>query len=167
MHNKFTIVAPIVQDQHGSVQEMLKPFATICPDTKADSFGFAQIDTLHFASLCIFNDVEGGWSLLFEHNIDGLIEDHIDNLIAVADALDGGAFLLALYRHCVGFDGQTLATLRTYMLAHVIKPQAGFISAVGMSRDQIRLAARVYEVVDATLGAADDPMAPGAAQAQV
>ena len=167
MHNKFTIVAPIVQDQHGSVQEMLKPFGTICPDTNADNFGFARIDTLHFASLCIFNDVEGGWSLLFEHNIDGSIEDHIDNLIAVADALDGGAFLIALYRHCVGFDGQTLATLRTYMLAHVIKPQAGFISAVGMSRDQIRLDARVYEVVDATLGAAADPMAPGEAQAQV
>ena len=167
MHNKFTIVAPILTGHHATVQDMLKPFGTICPDTTPDSIGFAQIDTLHFASLCIFNDVQDGWSLLFEHNIDGQIEDHIDNLIAVAEALDSGAFLLELYNHCAGFDGQTPAALRTYLLQHVIKPQAGFISAVGMSRDHIRLDARVYDVVDATLGAAGQPLAPGTAQAQV
>lgn len=167
MHNKFTIVSALLPGHHGAVQNMLEPFGTLCPDTAHDSFGFAQVTTLHFASLCIFDDIEEGWSLLFEHNIDGPIEAHIDNLLAVADALDGGAFLLGLYSHCAGFTTQTLPGLRAYLLAGVIKPQAGFISAVGMSRDQIRLDAQVYKVVDEALGAAGQPLPPAEAQAQV
>ncbi|GAB5447705.1 hypothetical protein [Gymnodinialimonas sp.] len=167
MHNKFTIVASLLPGHQAAVQEILKPFGTVCPDTENDSFGFAQITTLHFASLCVFDDIEEGWSLLFEHNIDGPIEAHIDNLLSVAEALDGGAFLLGLYGHCAGFKTQTLPGLRAYLLERVIKPQAGFISAVGMSRDQIRLDARVYQVVDEALGAAGQPLPPAEAQTQV
>lgn len=167
MHNKFTIVARILPDHHGAVQDMLKSFGTVCPETTPDSFGFAQIKTMHFASLSIFDDVEDGWSLLFEHNIDGPIEAHIDNLLEVAKALDEGAFLLELYGHCRDLKDASLASLRAYLLQRVIKPQAGFISAVGMSRDQIRLDARVYNVVDATLGVAGQALPPADAQTQV
>ncbi|WP_415919575.1 hypothetical protein [Tateyamaria sp. SN6-1] len=167
MHNKFTIVVPILPGQQGAVRAMLEPVGTLCPDTSGDPFGFAQIETLHFASLCLFDDTEDGWSLLFEHNIDGTIETHIDNVLAVAETLDGGAFLLSLCGHCAGFSGDTLGALRAFLLEHVIKPQAGFISAVGMSRDQIRLDARVYDVVDAALGPAGEPLSPAEAQDRV
>lgn len=167
MHNKFTIIARISPGHQGTVQEMLRPFGTICPDTQKDPFGFAQIKTLHFASLCVFNDTQDGWSLLFEHNIDGNIETHIDHVLAVAEELDGGKFLLSLFAHCRDFESDALTALRKYLLRRVIKPQAGFISAVGMSRDQIRLDARVYDVVDAALGEAGRALQPQEAQAQV
>ena len=167
MHNKFTIVSRILPGHQGPIQEILKPFGTVCPETENDGFGFAQITTLHFASLSVFDDVEDGWSLLFEHNADGPIEAHIDNMLDVAKALDDGAFLLGLYGHCDGFNDQSLSGLKTYLLARVIKPQAGFISAVGMSRDQIRLDAQVYKVVDEALGAGGTPLAPQEAQTHV
>lgn len=167
MHNKFTIIARLLPGHQTAVHEMLKPFHTICPATKDDPFAFAQITTLHFASLCIFDDIKDGWSLLFEHNIDGPIEAHIDNVLTVADARDGGSFLRELYSHCRGFEGDDLPSLRKFLLRRVIKPQAGFISAVGMSRDQIRLDARVYDVVDGALGTAGAPLAPAQAQERV
>lgn len=167
MHNKFTIVTPIQGGQQGKVQALLKPCPYVCAETPDDPFGFARIETLHFASLSTFDDPENGWSLVFEHNIDGSIEDHIDNVLTVAETLDGGAFLLDLYSNSAQFKAHTLDGLRDYMLAHVIKPQAGFISAVGMTRDQIRLDARVYEVVDEELGSGAPPATSDAAAARV
>lgn len=167
MHNKFTIVARIRPGQQGIVRKMLAPLGTICPAAKNDPFGFDAVKTLHFASLCIFDDIKDGWSLLFEHNVDGPIDVHIDNFLAVAQAMDGGAFLLSLYSHCRGFEVMELAALRKYLLRRVIKPQAGFISAVGMNRAQIRLDARVYNVVDAALGRAGNPLPPEDACAHV
>ena len=79
MHNKFTIVARVSPSKQGTLREMLAPFVYVCPDTSNDSFGFAQVKTLHFASLSLFDDERDGWSLVFEHNIDGTIDAHIDS----------------------------------------------------------------------------------------
>lgn len=160
MHNKFTIVIPILPGRQAEVARLLKGHVFICPETKDDPFGFARIDTLHFASLSLYDDPEDGWALVFEHNIDGDIGAHLRKVIAVAEAMDGGAFLLSIYRHCRGFENGSLDRLHGYLLQGVVMPAAGFISAVNMTRDQIRLDAAVYDVVDRALGAAGAARAP-------
>ncbi|WGW02916.1 hypothetical protein [Tropicibacter oceani] len=167
MQNKFTVVTPVKPGQQAGIVSALKGHDLICPDTGDDPFGFARIDTLHFASLALFDDPEDGWSLVFEHNIDGPIEAHLQQLIDTAQRRDDGAFLLSLYGHCTGGDVTSLAALRDYMLQHVLHPAAGFISAVNMTRDQIRLDASVYKVVDRTLGAAGVALPPDQAQTAV
>lgn len=167
MHNKFTIVTQLRPDRHRIVREMLSGQEFVAPDADDDLFGFSQIKTLHFSSLCLYDDPEDGWSLVWEHNIDGDIDSHLEATIAVARDLDDGAFLLDLYRHAAAFYGTTLNDLRRFLRAHVVMPQAGFISAVGLKRDQIRLDAKIHEVVDETLGAAGVPHAPARAQQMV
>lgn len=167
MQNKFTIISGVRPGHHAQVVQILKNHTFIFSGTANDPFGFDKISTLHFASISIYDDPEDGWSLLFEHNIDGEIHDHLLNMTDVAENLDGGVFLLDLYGHCQGFDGQSLDVLRKYMGERVIMPAVGFISAVNMTRDQIRLDAQVYEVVDNTLGAAGVPQPVADVQAAV
>jgi len=167
MHNKFTIVSRVRRGQQGEVRAKLENHAFIAPGTGPDPFGFSALEDLHFASLSMYDDPEDGWSLVFEHNVDGEIDAYLRKLIDTADTLDKGAFLLGLYAHCVDFSGDDLDQLRRCMKKRIVLPQAGFLSPVGMTRDQIRLDAQVYEVVDSTLGTAGVPVAPKDAQAFV
>lgn len=167
MHNKFTVVARVRPGQQGALVAMLKDNHYVFPGADTDDFGFQDMPELHFASLCLYDDPTDGWSLLFEHNVDGEIGDHLRQLIATAEARDGGAFLLGLYRLCEGFEDGTLDQLHGYLFKRVHRPAAGFISAVNMSREQILLDAAVYEVVDRTLGEAGVPLDGSAAQQAV
>lgn len=168
MHNKFTIVSRVRPGHQGQIVEMLKGHGFIYPGAEADPLGFQDVETLHFSSLSIYDDPEDGWSLVFEHNIDGEIGPHLRRFIEVAEARDGAAFLLELYSHCEGAETRSLDGLHNYMMSRVYRPAAGFISAVGMSRDQIRLDAAVYEVVDRALGTAGAALpAPDASRAVI
>lgn len=167
MHNKFTVVSRIRCGQQAQIRATLEQHSFIVPGEGADPFGFRDLEDLHFASLSMYDDPEDGWSLVFEHNIDGEIDAYLRKLTATAAKLDKGAFLLGLYAHCESFAGDDLDQLRKYMAARVVRAQAGFLSPVGMTRDQIRLDAQVYDVVDSTLGAAGVPVAPKEAQEAV
>lgn len=167
MQNKFTVLARVRPGHQSAIVAALKGQSFIHPHSADDRFGFTDLDSLHFASLCLYDDMKDGWTLLFEHNIDGEIDPHLRKLMAAAEGKDGGAFLLGLYANCEGFDGTSLDALRIYMSRRVVRPAAGFISALNMTRDQIRLDAAVHEVVDRTLDTGAVPMTPTEAQAAV
>lgn len=167
MQNKFTVVTPVRPGHQAEIVEALKGHNFIYPDAPSDPFGFQKIQGQHYAALCLYDDPEDGWSLLFEHNVDGEIGDHLRTLIETAKSLDGGEFLRTLYGHCQGFDGSSLDGLHNYMYRHVHRPVAGFTSAVNMTRDQIRLDSAVFDVVDRTLGEGGIPLPAAEARAAV
>ncbi len=163
----FTVVSPVRPGEQGKLNDLLVDLGYIGPLPEQDPFGFGKVRTLHFASVFLYDDAEDGWSLVFESNIDGEIEAYIDSLFAVATDQDGGKFLIDLYARCQGFVGKTLPDLKRYMLDRVHRPQAGYVSAVNMTRDRILQDAAVYRVVDEVLGSGAEVMAPAEAQAKV
>ncbi|MDD9715724.1 hypothetical protein PVW48_03150 [Dinoroseobacter sp. PD6] len=167
MHNKFTVVARVRPGHQAEIVEMLRGRNFVYPGADADPFGFQDIASLHYASVCLYDDPEDGWSLLCEHNVDGGIGDYLRVLIHTAERRDAGLFLRTLYGHCEGFDGTSLDGLHNYLHSRVHRPVAGFISAVNMTRDQIRLDAAVHDVADRVLGEGGVPMSAAQAQAAV
>lgn len=163
----FTVVAPIRPGEQYEVHDLLAALNYRGPAPENDAFGFAQAEMLHFASVFLYDDPEEGWFLVFENNIDGDIEPYFERLLAIAEATDGGAFLLELFGHCRGFFDDDLAELKRDLLAHVRKPAAGFVAAVGLSRDRILEDAAIYRVADAALGAGAPMLSAEEAQAAV
>ena len=163
----FTVVAPIRAGEQGAVHDMLAALDYRGVAPQDDVFGFAEAEMLHFASVFLYDDAEDGWFLVFERNIDGEIEPYLDRLLAIAGTRDQGAFLLRLFGHCQGFLGDDLATLKRALLAHVRLPAAGYVCAVGLTRDRILQDAAVYRVADAALGSGAPMLSAEAAQAAV
>ncbi len=163
----FTVVAAIRSGEQGEVQDILASLDYRGTTPANDIFAFGEAEMLHFASLFLYDDPEEGWFLVFENNIDGEIETYLDRLLGLAEARDGGAFLLKLFGHCQGFLVDDLAQLKRHLLEHVRKPAAGFVSAVGLSRDRILEDAAIYRVADAALGAGAPLLSAGEAQAAV
>jgi hypothetical protein len=130
-------------------------------------FGFTDVEMLHFASVFLYNDINDGWGIVFENNIDGEIDPYLQRLIAVGKEKDGGTFLLDLFGHCDGFTGSDLQGLLTYWKAHLVAPQAGYIAAVGVTRDQVLLDDAIYRVVNKTLGSGSQKMQPADAQVAI
>ncbi|WP_299616081.1 hypothetical protein [Pelagibius sp.] len=163
----FTIVSPIRSGWQGEVQAMLAALDYRGTLPAADVFGFGEAEMLHFASLFLYDDPEDGWFLVFENNIDGEIEAYLDRLLEIAQEKDGGRFLLRLFGHCQGFFGNDLKELRGQWLAQVHRPAAGFVSAVGLTRQRIFQDAAVYRVADAALGSGAPKLSDEEAQAAV
>lgn len=156
----LTVVTPVKAGEQGALRNILDRAGYVGPLPSEDVFGFAEAEMLHFASLFLYDDSEDGWFLVFESNIDGEIDAYLDRLLEIAEARDGGAFLVQLYGRCSGFGGDDLGTLKRYLRAHVHGAVAGFVSAVGMTRNRIRQDAAIYRVADEALAAGVPPLPP-------
>jgi hypothetical protein len=97
--------------------------------------------------------------LVFESNIDGEIPAYFNRLSAVVQARDGGSFITELFGHCRGYTGNDTRALVRYWQDRVVMPQAGYVAGGGLTRDQIRLDAAIYGVVDQVL-ASGTPVKP-------
>jgi hypothetical protein len=108
---------------------------------------FPCLRSLHFGSLTILEDMgdEHGRKnfapyLVFEHNFDGTLETYLEELLDCA-----APGLERIYSHCLECPASGLgdrATLRAFLLAHVVRPHAYFIGNVG------RTAVRVQQEAD-------------------
>ena len=144
----FTVAVPIEPRAEDVVRAKLESLKYLGQAPQNDPFGFADVEMLHFASLFIYEDPDDGWSLVFESNIDGEIPAYFNRLSAVAQARDGGSFITELFGHCRSYTGNDTCALVRYLHERVVMPQAGYVAGVGLIRDQIRLDAAIYGVVD-------------------
>lgn len=128
---------------------------------------FPRLKSLHFGSLTIFEDMgdEHGRKhfapcLVFEHNFDGTLEPYLEELLdCAAPGLD------RIYSHCLEYPPSGLAdraTLRAFLLARVVRPDAYHIGNVGRTVRRVRQEADLREQIEGHL---DRLVVEGRAQA--
>ena len=122
---------------------------------------FASLPMLHFASLTLFPDDTYGTYLVFENNIDGTPQAYLDALLDVA-----APALHRIYGMCLEYDGTAAydrARLRSFLLARLVLPHAGFIGNVGRSVQRTKNEAALRDGLETQLdtlvksGAATSP----------
>ncbi|MBA3386954.1 MAG: hypothetical protein H0T95_10115 [Chthoniobacterales bacterium] len=97
---------------------------------------FTALAQLHFASLVIFHDDHYGPYLVFENNVDGTPEAHLEQLCRIASK-----GLHRIYAHCLGYDAQGAKDcdgIRAYLQKHLVRPNAYHIGNTGRSAEKIR-----------------------------
>lgn len=143
----LTFITPVEPGKVAELRGLLDRIQTNLPNDP--DLPFASLRLLHFASLVIFEDGEFGPYLVFENNFDGLLDAYLDELCRHARS-----GLHQIYRCCAGYsaaspeDGQTL---RAYLKAHVVQPNAYHIGNVGRSAERIRQEAVLREQLEQEL----------------
>jgi hypothetical protein len=108
--------------------QRITPLKNILTAIESDLCGnsylpFSQFSLLHFASFVIIDQADGHSILVFENNFDGDLSDYLDQLLSVA-----GNGMNQIYQCCNGYQQQTL---KAYLTAHVVRPNAYHIGNVG------------------------------------
>jgi|GEM_PF-5431082 len=163
-HTIFTVVVPIQDGKQNGLREALVNLNYARGFSQEDVFGFRDVEMLHFASMFIYNDPKDGWLLVFESNIDGEIEVYLERLFEVAQQRDQGQLFLSLFQNCQDFSGSTLDDLKQFLKSYIHRPEAAYITAVELTRDQILQDAAIYRVIDETLGAGETAAFPDVIQ---
>ncbi len=140
----FTIILPVVPGRQHTLRERLFTYDYQGEAPAADPLGFASVETLHYASLFLYDDATDGWSLVFESNIDGEIAPYLNAFVDGAKAKDQGQTLLNLFRNCKGFEQGEIQNLAAYLGAYVNLPSAGYSGCVGRSQRQITLESQIH-----------------------
>lgn len=119
-HAVFTIVSRVLDGHEQALRELLD---RIQRDHAGNGLiDFTALQGLHFSSLTLFppdRDIPAqGWLLVFEHNVDGGLDEHLNALIS---EFEPG--LRSIYGHCACFptDG-SLESLRRYLRKRVHRP---------------------------------------------
>jgi hypothetical protein len=122
---------------------------------------FASLPMLHFTSLTLFPDDTYGTYLVFENNVDGTPQAYLDALLDAA-----GPALHRIYGMCLEYDGNAAydrARLRSFLLARLVLPHAGYIGNVGRSVQRTKNEAALRDALETQLdtlvksGAATSP----------
>lgn len=143
-----TIFTIITEVEPAKVDALDAVLSDIGADPATNSvLSLAPFDELHFASLTRVDKADLEPTLIFEHNVDGSVDEWLGTL--VGGAREG---LEAIYANCVGCpasgDGDRL---RAYLRSHVVHPGAFHIGATGRSRAQINEEAALHGAIQAFL----------------
>jgi hypothetical protein len=159
-----TILTFITKVAPGSVARLESLLAQIESNVPADPrLPFASLKLLHFASFVLFEDQEYGPCLVFENNFDGPLDPYLGELLQHA-----GGGLHEIYSCCLGYTARgpdERQAMASYMLAHVVRPDAYHVGNVGRSAERIRqetiLRDRIEVFLDGLVesGAAHEPPA--------
>jgi hypothetical protein len=151
----LTVITPILPGQTESLRELLDRIDRD-PERGTDVetnpyIPFPELTRVHFARWLIFDethDLNGRVipaSLVFSSNFDGPLEEHLDELIAVAGpGLDG------IYRHCEGYPAAGHAepgAVAAYLRAHRLRVNTFYNGTYGKSVGQIRREAALREAI--------------------
>ncbi len=141
----FTVVADIVPEKLPGLRILL---GEMKPDPGGNAIlPLARFDTVHFAAFVVG---EGPAlkppKLIFESNVDGTVEEWLDDLVA-----GGGGGLDRIFSHCVGYPGDAVGdprTVRAWMAERVVRPAAFHIGATGRRLDRIRDEHLLHEEIE-------------------
>jgi hypothetical protein len=129
----------------------------------------ADVRSLHFASLVVFETEGFSPTLVFESNFDGPLADYLDQLLSVA-----AADVHAVFTCCDNYNVTSrtdTGAIAAYLRAHVVRPSAYHIGNVGRSRPRVEQEAVLFKAlgarIDAKLDAGLGPASPDAAFALV
>lgn len=145
----FTLVLPVLYGRQGALKRLLESYQYLGRAPDNDPLHFTSLETLHFASLFLYDDPKDGWSLVMEFNIDGGIYP-FQSLLA-AYALPPENALHHVLQHCEGFDAGSAALIGDYFAAYTQEPSAGYHGSTGRGRDQIIFEAELHRFVSDTL----------------
>lgn len=124
----------------------------------AKALAFDRLETLHFASVTLFERPLLDPLLVIECNFDR----GLDAFIALWVEAAAEAGVLTEVLACCGVEGPDLAGA---LRAAVVRPIAGHVGAVGLSLAEIRASDRIVRLARETLRSLDESSAERAAQA--
>ncbi len=99
----FTFVTKVNPERVQDLESVLHEIAGNL--TNHPDLPFTALAQLHFASLVIFYDDHYGPYLVFENNVDGTPEAHLEQLCRIASK-----GLHRIYAHCLGYDRKVQKT---------------------------------------------------------
>lgn len=143
----FTIITPIDPARLPELEKILQEIAanlTTHPDLP-----FPALTRLHFASLVIFYDDHYGPYLVFENNVDGTPEAHLEQLCRIA-----AKGLHRIYGNCLDYDARDphdCDRLRAYLQAHLVHPNAYHIGNTGRSAERTQQEAALRDEIEVLL----------------
>jgi hypothetical protein len=134
---KQTVLAFITPVRPGCEAWLEELLAEISAKPKDNKYvPFANLRSLHFASLVILQDRKKGARLVFENNFDGPLDRYLDDLLQ--HAMFG---LHEIYRCCEGYPNTSAGGgdgLWTYLREHVVWPNTARVGNVGRDVERIR-----------------------------
>jgi hypothetical protein len=137
MQTILTFIARVDPTKLASLEALLQKIQDFNPTGHHPVLPFADLKRLHFGSMVIFKDPDSNYdpTLVFENNFDGELDAYLDDLLERA-----AAGLDQIYSHCTGYrmtGPQDREEIRTFLLAHLVRPDAYHIGNVG--RDVARI----------------------------
>lgn len=154
----FTFIAKVNPQREAELTAYLAQIRKNVP--RDPDLPFASLPMLHFTSLVLFPDDTYGTYLVFENNVDGTPQAYLDALLdAAAPALH------RIYGMCLEYDGggaYDRERLRSYLLARLTLPDAGYIGNVGRSAQRTKAEAELRRGLETQL---DTVVKDGAAAA--
>jgi hypothetical protein len=120
---------------------------------------FGDVETLHFASITVFDTPGYASTLVFENNFDGSFDAHLKALLETA-----AGDLLPIFECCVGFDQTTAeasaasrseddtercrAALAAYLRRQLVRPNAYHVGNFGRDRGRIQHERELRTAID-------------------
>lgn len=129
-HGVYTFAFKIAAARRAQLDQLLAAWAPFGAQDTA--LAFAQIPTLHFASVTVFERRHLDDLLVLECNFDGPLDAFLDDFVGRAQGLE------ALLSHVQGAPPTSPAQVRAALRSAAVRPAAGFVAATGLSRDEIR-----------------------------
>ena len=140
-HAVFSIVTEVLRGHEDALDRLLR--GVEADHARNGIIDFTQLTKLHFASFTLFRtEVEQiplpenapqPALLVFEHNVDGRWDEHLDALIAA------GPGLWKVYRHCKGAPGEADdRALSAYLRGHVQTPNLHHVGTPYRRVDTVR-----------------------------
>jgi len=143
----FTFIAKVNPQREAELTAYLAQIRKNVP--RDPDMPFALLPMLHFTSLVLFPDDTYGTYLVFENNVDGTPQAYLDALLdAAAPALH------RIYGMCLEYDGAAVydrTTLRSFLLARLTLPHAGYIGNVGRSVQRTKAEAELRRGLETQL----------------
>jgi hypothetical protein len=132
-HTILTFITKVAPDSAARLESLLAQIESNVPGDPR--LPFASLKLLHFASFVLLEDQEYGPYLVFENNFDGPLDAYLDELLQHA-----GGGLHEIYSCCLGYTARGPGerhVLASYLLAHVVHPNAYHVGNVGRSAERI------------------------------
>lgn len=148
----FTVVAAVRADRVADLSAVLDKVAQ--DPSGNDLLPLGRLAGLHYASLVLFAprpNRSGGPLLVFECNVDGSIDEHLDRLLDVAaPGLDH------VWSACTGYPARPAGRdeVRRWLRSRVVRPGAYHVGATGRSRAQIEAEATLRGEIESFLDTA-------------
>jgi hypothetical protein len=134
---RHTILTFVTHVEQHKVDELRTLVNEIGKDIRGNRhIPFTSFRLLHFASLVLHEDPGYGPLLVFESNFDGPLDGYVDELYdRAAEALHG---LYSCCRDYAAANAGDRAQILSYLRAHVIRPNAGYVGNVGRTLERVR-----------------------------
>ena len=114
-----------------------------------DGGPLGAIDTLHFASMTVFEDAGFDPLLVFECNCDGTLDEFLSRLLAAASAP-----LHEILGCCTGYDVASSSDaqgIEMFLRAHRVLPAAAYVGNVGRSCARIQSESDLHKELSARI----------------